>query len=626
MAKPPPPRDPAIQVNEGLHQASQLIGRGRYPEAEALLLQLRTLAPLHPYIAYNLGVSWWETGRQDEAVRAWRQALAAKPDFGPAALNLGNALHSLGQQREALRYSKMAVQLLPNLAGAWHNLSLVLLDLHEAPAALETNDRCLALEPDSPQALAIRVGILTELKRRDDCDIAARKLLSIPGQQDHGGALCALYVNAARCSRWQELPELRSRLLASAEKSDRRIGPLSLAWVTDDARLLRTLTVARSEGMAGMAVQPRPRREIRDRITIGYLSPDFREHPVAHMLIDVLQAHDRNRFRILTLGVLPKYRGPLNTRIDSLTDGHIDLSKSEDSAAAELIRKAGVDVLVDLAGATQWGRNAVLAARPTPVQVLWLGCPCSTGAAWYDAFLVDDVVAPMGYEAYCSEPLLRLPCCYHPISTGLGSPDTTLTRAAVGLPEDAVVLGLLLNAVKVGPEVTGLLGRLLRDLPQTVLWMTSEGPDAAERIRGFFREQGVDPARIIFAAYESDRGRYLGRQRLVDLMIDTFPYGGHSTSGEAMAQGVPVVTRAGGSIHSRVAASMQHRLGMDELVAWNSEDYEALIRRLITDSAQRQRIRRLCGERAQALAADQGRVLTWALEEAFVRLLDEAPR
>jgi protein O-GlcNAc transferase len=361
------------------------------------------------------------------------------------------------------------------------------------------------------------------------------------------------------------------------------------------------------------------------RITIGYMSPDLREHPVAHMLLDVLPRHDRSRFKVLTIGTLPEDKGIFGREIAKYTEGHIDLTPLDDSAACHELRRQGVDILVDLAGSTKWCRPGVLARRPCPVQVLWLGCPCSTGNPYYDAFIVDEVVAPPGYENYCTEPLYRLKCCYHPISTGLGSISPRMTKAAVGLPEGKTIVGVLQQPAKIHPPFIDHVASIVGRHPEAHAWVRVH-PDGVAAAQAHLHARGLPPDRLHIAQLYKERGEYLAIHTLVDLIVDSFPYGGHSTTGEAIIQGTPVLTILGRSIHSRVAASMLHEMGLDELVFPDVPAMQAGLDRLLGDPAALATQRQRCQQAAHAYR-DHGPIrLTRALEECFANLLDQAPK
>lgn len=612
------------EIVDGIRQAVALLNGRRPAEAERLLLDLRRRAPEDPWIAFNLGLIWWHGGRRQEAIDAWSMACRVAPEFAEPAINLSNALAELGRFRESLPYCQRAADLRPELPGPWRNLALTLMAMREPAAAAGAADRCLALQPDDRLCMMIRIDATRELGMTEECDAAARRFLALPGLRLHGVALQALYRNAAMLSRWDELQELGRAILDSARTSRATPAMLATMWVCDDPRLLLDLARRRMAGLPRPAARP-SRRAGDGRITVGYMSPDYRVHPVMHMLLPLLAAHDRERFRLIAIGLVPPTGSQLEAELRERCDGYLDLGAIDEAQAAERIREAGVDVLVDLAGSTQWSRPGILALRPAAVQALWMGFAASTGTDHFDALLADAVCAPPGYEAHCSEPLLRLPCCYHPITCGAEAPAEGMTRADAGLPADAIVLAMLQTPAKVRPEQMEVVAGAMREHPRTALWLAVLDDAAQQRVHAWFAARGIPAERVLFARREADRGRYLGRMPLADLVLDTYPYGGHSTAGEAIAQGVPVLTRAGPAMHTRVAASMLHQVGLDELVASDLADFAARLQRLLADPAALPALRTRCREAASSLAADGQRTLARALEAAYRDLLARAP-
>jgi protein O-GlcNAc transferase len=608
-------------VEMRINQAAQLINQLRWDEAERILVDLKAQHPLNPFINYNLGNVFWEQKRLVEAARCFRQALAADPSMVPAMVNLSGVLQAMGDRREALRYIQMALRRQPGDAKLLSNLGMILMANGEAPDALAALADARRLAPTEYQIEYQYACCLHELHRWGELKESCTRLWDMANKPAPLVGFM-LMSSLTRNSAWAEMPTTLERIRREMVENPSGISPLMLAFLMDEPALMKQL--ARQLTTSHPLFARPSRRPPTERITVGYLSPDYREHPVAHMILSVLRQHDRQRFRILTIGSLPPDQSGLGQAITAATEGHIDLSQLDDDAGANAIRNAGVDVLVDLAGSTQWSRPGILARRSCPVQLLWLGCPCTTGMPWYDALLVDDVVADPGYEQFCTEPLLRLPCCYHPISTGFGTPDPQVTRTTIGMPEDAFVIGLRLQPAKIIPPFTEDLVEILRRCPDAHLWLKTES-DASGPVRRFFNERGISPERIITNGFFRDRAQYLASFRLADLLIDAYPYGGHSTTGEALAQGLPVVTRMGASIHTRVAGSMLHQLGLPELATTSREEFLDMVCRLSTDRDILEQMRQRTAAAAQHYAQHGLVTLINELERTYTTQLELAP-
>ncbi len=611
------------QLTMALKSAVALMSQSRWDDAERALLALKSQNPFDAFVNYNLGNVYVEQKRMHEAIRSYRQALAANPHLVPAMVNLGSTLLDTGDRREALRYVQMALRRKPDDYKLLTNLSIILLTLGEAPDALGAIERAAELAPTEYQILLQWSSCLAELHRwKDAIPVCERAVEAAGGRQTSvvDGTLLAAY---SRFSQWDKIPKALDRILTWAKQTDNSLVPLTIAFFADAPKEMHGLAqVVASKTV----VQSRPTYVPKPGMTIGYLSPDFREHPVAHMVLEVLRQHDRNAVRVVTIGLVPLDNSGLCQTITANGDKHIDLSMQSDDQAADLIRTEGIDVLVDLAGSTQWSRPGIFSRRPAPVQLLWLGCPATTGAPWYDGYLVDNVVAPAGQEAYCTESLYRLPCCYHPIATGHHPDIRKLTRQMVGLPDDKFLLGLRLQPNKVIPPFTHDLAMIMKRCPEACLWLKSEG-HGRDAILSFFEQHGIASDRIITeASFFKKREEYLGSFALADLLIDSFPYGGHSTSGEALATGCPVVTRMGKSIHTRVAGSMLTEFGMTDLITNSSQEYIDRVCTLVHDAHLLQETRERCRNAAENYKQSGMQRLTNALEAAYRHHLDIAPR
>lgn len=624
MTSPQHHRDHVAAVN--------LLNAGRFPEAASAFRKLQPILGMDPDFLANLATLQRLSGQPELAIRTYRQALARNPRHFAALVNLSGLLHQVSDFPSAIHYLELAIELSPPDHRLFNNLAGICIaqgDHQKAWTAIAAAHRL------APQDLGValrRMTLAFELKDQSLFEQAAWNVIRLQGPE---GSLLPYYLLAnflATYSRWDDLLRLHPELLTTLNRriaagQTLGVSPMQLCFIMDHPQAARHSAQAMLTYNASLA-KPRPVLKpgpTPERLTIGYLAQDFHHHPVAHMLLPVLRRHDRSRFRILTLGLQPQIDTPLRTSISSHIDGHLDLVPLNDSAAARTIRAAEVDILVDLAGETQGARQGILAQRPASVQILWLGCPATTGAPWYDAFMVDAVAAGPEFRTTCTEPLVDLPGCYHPIFQGFGAPSPTMNRVKAGLPEDAFILGLLQLPTKVCPPFTEDLIEILRQAPDIFLWLRAK-TTSQDLVREVFARGGIDPERLRFFPRGLERDDYLACHGLPDLLIDSYPYGGHSTTGEALSLGHPVVTRTGAGMHTRVAASMLHQMGLDDLVTSNREDHINKVLNLIRDPFELADVR----ARTQAAAARIRELacgpLTNHLEDAFTALHRAAPR
>jgi predicted O-linked N-acetylglucosamine transferase (SPINDLY family) len=299
-------------------------------------------------------------------------------------------------------------------------------------------------------------------------------------------------------------------------------------------------------------------------------------------------------------------------------DRVVDVSALDNAAVAERIRHDGIDILVDLKGHTRHSRFEVLAARPAPVQVSYLGYPGTTGAGFIDYVVGDPVVTPLDAAADFSEKIAQMPWSYQPNDRQRALPSAP-GRAACGLPDDALVLCCFNQTYKLIPETLDAWARILHGAPHAVLWLLAWNEPAERHLRAELQQRGIDGARAVFAPKVSVPD-HVARLRHADLFLDTWPCNAHTTASEALWAGVPVLTYRGPTFASRVAASLARATHTDDLVCNSVDSYVAKALALAADiPALRAIQQRLQAQRLQLPLFDTP-ATTAALEALYVRM------
>ena len=338
-----------------------------------------------------------------------------------------------------------------------------------------------------------------------------------------------------------------------------------------------------------------PPRPIGAPITLGYMSSDLRAHPVGYLIARMLELHDRETFRIRGYRTRAGDGSPISRRLEAAVDAMVDIAHLDDQDAAARIYDDGVDILIDLAGHTGTARLGLLALRPAPIQVQYLGYAGTTGAPWIDYAIVDPVVAPIGAEPEFTETLARL-SCFMPTDDRPDTSTTTATRTTERLPEGATVLVNFNQAAKLDDAMIGIWLRILLEVPSAVLWLRAiPHPPAQQALLAQVKAAGVDPDRIIFAGWTKDHAAHLARIELADLALDSWPLNAHTTAVDALWMGVPVLTCPGRSFTGRVAASLLSAVGLPDLIVPDATAYVQTAVALAKDAtrlaALRQRLR-----------------------------------
>jgi predicted O-linked N-acetylglucosamine transferase (SPINDLY family) len=327
--------------------------------------------------------------------------------------------------------------------------------------------------------------------------------------------------------------------------------------------------------------RPRPRTGRDGRRRVGYFSADFKEHAVAHLVVEVLELHDRERFEIFAYSYGPDDGSPMRARLRSAVEHFVDVAWDTDDAIASRMREDELDVLVDLKGHTVGHRLSVMARRPCAVQATWLGYPGTTGADFIDYVIGDPFVIPPGAEAHYSERVLRLPHCYQ-ANDRKREIGQARARAEYGLPERCFVFCCFNQSVKVTPEVFARWMSLLHRVQGSVLWLLEDNRWASANLARAARNAGVTEERVVLAP-RVPHAEHLARYRAADVALDTFPYTSHTTASDALWMGCPLVALCGDTFAARVSGSILASCGLPDLMTHDLEQYETLAYRLATD-------------------------------------------
>lgn len=372
---------------------------------------------------------------------------------------------------------------------------------------------------------------------------------------------------------------------------------------------------------------PEERRSISpsgSKITIGYLSNDFCQHVTMRLFEEVMVLHDRDRFDIRLFSYTEDAKLDYQQNWpETLRDATVQVGHMSDEAAARIIDDAGVDILVDLKGYTQGARLGIVRRARTPIKATYLGFPGPVREADLDYAITDRIVTPDSSRPFYQEKLCRLPETYQSNGSRHRLRPSPVSRAELGLPENALVLGSFNTPDKLSPRVIRLWASILTRLPGAVLNMLCSDEAARENIRSAFKAEGVEASRMIFFAKES-YARFLARIAAVDLALDTFPYNGHTTSSDVLWMGTPLVARKGRHFAGRVSESLLAATDVSELVAADDSAYCNLAVELAEDAAKRAAIRaRLKANRLLQPLFDTDR-FTRHLERAYEMMADRA--
>ncbi len=634
----------AKAYDKGLNAIFELYDQGRLHEAADHLRMMIELYPSQPDLRNLDGAVHAGLGEYDRAIEAYDRALALRPDNAEvhanrasaliglkrfaealascdAALSLdrdkaqahsnrGIALKQLGRPAEALAAYELALRFKPQAAEIHYNRGNALLDLKQLDDAVAAYDRALALRPSYAFALANRGHALRDLERLDAAiDSYSRALALKPDYQE---PLAQLIYQRARMCDWQDDVDLTGIGLAGEA-----ISPYAFVVLDDDPP--RNLLRARKyvgEMFPDAAPCPPDAPKHQGPIRIGYFSADFHDHAVMYQLARMFELHDRSRFSVHAFSYGEPRLSPMRTRLEQAFDVFHEVSAMDSNAIATLARREAIDIAIDLMGYTTNGRPDILALRPAPVQISYIGYPGTMGAPFVDYLIADPVLIPEAWRDDYAEKIIALPEIYQANDDTRAIADRVMTRAELGLPEQNFVFCCFNNSFKIGRAEFDIWMRLLGRIDGSVLWLFQSNRWVEENLRSEAAKRGIDPARLVFAG-RMPHGEHLARLRQADLFLDCFACNAHATASDALWAGVPVLTTPGRSFTARVGASVARAVGLPELIAASRDDYERMALDLATDPAKLADVReRLRQNRNSAPLFDSAR-FTRHIESAF---------
>jgi predicted O-linked N-acetylglucosamine transferase (SPINDLY family) len=600
-----------------LHQAGDLVG------AERLYGAVLRASPKHAQALYLLGYVHFQREQYTEAEQLIGQSLQVNPRSPDAWYNRGCALQRLQRHGEAVSCFDRAVALKPDYDEAWTNRGVALLALRRHMDALDSFNRALALKPLDLEALSNRGTTLLELKRYEEASADYDALFELAPDFPYAAGNAALA--RAYCCDWRRLDEDRRRLHADQQAGRAVVSPHASTLIVGDP--VDQLRAAQSWVAERCAESPRPlwrgERYRHDRIRVAYLSADFHSHATAYLAAGLFEAHDKARFETAAISFGSDDTSAIRSRLMRAFDRFIDIRDKSDHAAAILLREMEIDIAVDLKGFTQDARPGILAFRPAPVQVNYLGHPGTMGARYIDYLIADRMIVPEGHERHYSEKIVFMPDSYQANDEKRVIAPRTPTRAEEGLPDAGFVFCSFNGSFKITPELFDIWMRLLKAVDGSVLWLLDDNPPAVRNLKREAEARRVIPQRLVFAPRKALE-EHLARHRLADLFLDTLPCNAHTTASDALWAGLPVLTCTGNTFAGRVAASLLSAVGLPELIADSLPVYESLAMKLAHDPAALSALKtRLAATRDSATLFDTGR-FTRHLESAYVMMWERA--
>ncbi len=616
----------ALRIKPGSAQTYNNLGaalsaKGSLDEAMAAYREAIALKPDYADAHNNLGIALAGKGQLDEAVASYRQAIALKPNYAEAHNNLGNVLAGKGQLGEAIVSYRQAIALKPNYAEAHNNLGIALKGTGQHDEAIAAHRQAIALRPNYAEAHNSLGNALADKGQLDDAIAAYSQAIAFrtnyaEAHNNLGNALKGKGQLDEAIAAFRQAIRL---------KPDYAAAHSNLVYNLHfhcgyDAGMIYEEHRRWSEQFAEPLkkfIQPHTNNRDPDRrLRIGYVSPDFCNHPVGRFLLPLLAAHDRDRFAVFCYAD--------DQRRDDLTAllrRHADQWRSTvgltDERLAQLIREDQIDILVDLTMHMAKNRMFLFARKPAPVQVTYLAYCSTTGLETMDYRLTDSYLDAPGMDdrVYC-EKSIRLPQTYWCYPLDDQSPQVGPPPAPSA---GEVTFGCLNNFCKVSPEALAVWIQLLRAMPKSHLILHADEGSHRQRVRDLLEHQAVDPRRLSFMGKVA-RFQYFKLYDQIDIALDPFPCNGGTTTCDALWMGVPVVTLRGRTAVGRAGVSILSNVGLTDWIADNPRPYVSIAQQMAGDLPRLAELRSTLRRRMLASPLMDGKQFAHDVEAAFRRM------
>lgn len=586
------PKDLDVQLN----LANTLLELQRFEEAASYyrrVLKAQNREDIRNALAHclsNLGNQAHAAAQYAKAESCFMEAISINAADAAFYYNLGNAQRELGKSAEAAKQYQKAIQYAPNDADAYNNLGNVQRELGMLDLAIASYEQALKI---NPQLYHAKVHLIHQKQHICDWDSLESDIQQVRE-----------WVNTQPQAQISPFAFLAMPGTTAEEQKQ-----CADNWVKNRyAELIQQgygLNFSKSDSHGKMR--------------IGYLSADFRLHPLAFLISELIELHDRAEFEIHAFSYGVNDKSSARNRLEKAVDHFHDIRNLSDIDAAKKIHACEIDILVDLTGFTQTSRSGIAALRPAPVNVNWLGFPGTMGSfdnqPLFDYILTDNFICPATHANYYAESLAALPDSYQP-NDRKRPVGTTPSREASGLPDNAFVFCCFNQTFKITPDIFAVWMRLLNAVPESVLWLLECNKWAKQNLLQQAAKSGISLDKIIFAPRVTIAD-HLARHAHADLFLDTLPYNAHTTCSDALWMGLPVLTCAGETFASRVAGSLLMAADLPELITYNLQDYEAKALQLACNQTGLKKISaHLSATKASSRLFDTER-FTKSLEEAY---------
>ena len=575
------PKNPELLTN----LAKAQYGANLFGESVKTYEKLARLIPNNAQILTDMGTSYAKLKDYDKAFSLYDKAIELQPQYYLVWSNRGNLLADLSFSLEAIDNYQKSLELNANYPEAWTNYGNALFDLGRFDEARLAHEKALTLNPNYAEAWSNHGNALLELKSGENAYESYRNAYALKPLHPYliGQLLSAKLTSCI----WDDVDPTVSQMLSLLADNNAVTIPFALlqtpASLELQKRCAQIFVADRYPRIDSQQIEKRNRAPD-DKIRIGYFSSDFKNHPVGILMQNLIHLHDRSKFEVLGFFLNPKSNDEVERGLIPSFDSAFELFGLNDTSAKNLILEQELDIAIDLNGHTAGARTGLFSKKIAPLQVNYLGYAGTSGSDFYDYLIADEVSIPESHQDFYTEKVARLPHSFFPVDTSISiaALGDLPTRESQGLPAAGFIFSCFNNSYKINPDIFDLWMRLLKQVPDSVLWLSKTSEKAMKNLQNEAIARGVDARRLVFATRVPARKDHLSRLRLADLFLDTPNYNAHATAADALWAGVPVLTQLGQTFAGRIAASQVSSLGMPELIVNTPEEYYAKALKLAT--------------------------------------------
>ena len=540
-----------------------------YDKAIKFLDKSIKLNPNIPEAYNNKGIALTKIEKHSESVENYDKAISSKKDYVDAYLNKGISLRIIKKYKEAINCFETCIKLKPEEPKIYNNLGNVYGEIKNFNIAVEYYSKALQLNKNFGEAYGNRGRILNRFDHHKLALDDFEKAYKNDNNLDYiVGDLFFLKMNF--CD-WENFYKFKEQIENGINNKKKITGP-SIIFLNDDQNQHKIMAEQHAKDQISQISNfTRMFHKKNDKIRIGYFSPDFRDHPVMHLILDVLKNHDKSKFDIYGF-----YHGP---KEDKWTDNvkeyfhkFYNVYKKSEEEIATLSRENKIDIAVDLCGYTKFSIPKTYIKGAAPIQINYLGYPGTMGNKYHNYIIADKNVLPPRELKNFSEKVLYLPNCYQANQSKIKISKKNFNKKDFKLPNESFVFACLNSNYKINPIIFDSWMKILIKCKNSVLWLLKGSEQSAVNLIKEASKRGVNKDRIIFAE-KTSLDVHLKRMQFIDLFLDTHPYGAHTTASEVIRMGVPIITIMGNSFASRVATSILKNVGLENLVTKNIEEY-----------------------------------------------------